>query len=82
MMGRGGVGITYGKITVFSDNEKLETCLETLNKILKVNGYPEEADFGDEDDVEELKEEIEEETEEDVITSEEKKEPWNARRKL
>lgn len=41
-MPRGGSGITFGKISVFSNEEGLKRCEEILDDIIKRHGYPEE----------------------------------------
>jgi hypothetical protein len=40
-MGRGGSGITFGRIQVVSEGESLEKLYEVFNKIMKEHGYPE-----------------------------------------
>jgi len=71
-MGR-GVGITFGKISVFSEGENLEACMEVLDKILKKHKYPE---VEDEHDVEDLGLDDEEELENVSDIEEEPKPSW------
>jgi len=51
-MGRGGSGITYGKVQVVAEGESLDKLYEIFNKVIKEHGYPESkvVSFDDDDD--------------------------------
>jgi len=78
-MGR-GVGITFGKISVFSEGENLEACMEVLDKILKKHKYPE---VEEEHDIEGLDDDEDEEALEEVSEAPEEPSPsWKDKLKI
>lgn len=89
MSGRGqvtGAGIEYGKIKIFSSDEKAEDLKKILDAILKSHHYPEEEYVSNEE------EEDDEQSDEpidldnlDAVEAEDEESPWikaRARREL
>jgi len=87
MSGRGGqatgAGIEYGKIKIFSSDEKAEDLKKILDAILKSHHYPEEEYFGnDEGDGEETEESPIDDVELDSVEElNEEESPWIKARK-